>query len=161
VYLGAVPPPARLWVLAAGVAFLACASPSAASGVAAGPGGSGGAGGATPAHAAPGEPAPPTAEARATLARFASALRDGRWGDAWALLSSPWMARLTPDRLASDWRESGPVGPRALARVEAALAAGLPVVLDPGGLSASLPVGEGKAASLVLEDGRWRVAALE
>jgi hypothetical protein len=71
------------------------------------------------------------------------------------------MARLTPERLAADWRESGPVGPRALARLEAALAAGLPLAVEPGGLSASLPVGEGKAATLVLEDGRWRVASLE
>ena len=44
---------------------------------------------------------------------------------------------------------------------EAALAAGLPVALEPGGQGATLPLGEGKAAVLVLEDGRWRVAALE
>jgi hypothetical protein len=154
VYLGAVPPSARLGVVAAGLAWLACASPSAAGG----PGGpSAGAGASAPSAA----PASAPSEARATLARFASALRDGRWTDAWALLAAPWMARLTPERLAADWRESGPVGPRALARVEAALASGLPVVVEPGGLAASLPVGEGKAASLVLEDGRWRVASLE
>jgi hypothetical protein len=161
VYLGAVRSPRLLGLLAAGLGLLACASSSAAS---AGAGGDGPvtAGAAAPRPGvAPGAPASPQAEARAALARFASAVREGRWADAWALLSAPWMARLTPERLAADWRESGPVGPRALARLEAALAAGLPVAVEPGGQSASLPVGEGKAAALVLEDGRWRVAALE
>jgi hypothetical protein len=154
VYLVPVPPPPRLAPLAVALAGLACASVSAAAGGAPAAGGEE----AGP-RAAP--PAAPQGEARAALARFALALREGRWTDAWAMLSAPWMARLTPERLAADWRESGPIGPRALARVEAALAAGLPVALEPGGQGATLPLGEGKAAVLVLEDGRWRVAALE
>jgi hypothetical protein len=154
VYLVPVPLPLRLAPLAVALAGLACASPSTAAGGAPAPGGDEAGPRATP-------PGPPQAEARAALARFALALREGRWTDAWSMLSAPWMARLTPERLAADWRESGPVGPRALARVEAALAAGLPLAMDAGGQGATLPLGEGKAAVLVLEDGRWRVAALE
>jgi hypothetical protein len=153
VYLVPVPP-TRLAPLAVALAGLACASPSAAAGGAPAAGGEDAGPRATP-------PAAPQVEARAALVRFALALREGRWTDAWAMLSAPWMARLTPERLAADWRESGPVGPRALARVEAALAAGLPLAMEAGGQGATLPLGEGKAAMLVLEDGRWRVAALE
>jgi hypothetical protein len=107
-------------------------------------------------------PAPsPESEARAALARFTEALRGGRWAEAWSLLSGPWRARATPERLAADWRESGPVGPRAVARVDASLAAGVPVRLRADGRAAFLPVGEGKGATLLLEDGAWRVDALE
>ena len=106
-------------------------------------------------------PAPPRPEdeARAALARFAASLHEDRWPDAYVLLSARWRARLSPDRLAVDWRDSGPVGARALARVEALLAFGAPVRVS--GSVASLAVGEGREASLVLEDGRWRVEALE
>jgi len=161
VYLVPVPLPLRLAPLAVALAGLACASPSTAAGGAPAAAGGAPAPGGDEAGPRATPPGAPQAEARAALARFALALREGRWTDAWSMLSAPWMARLTPERLAADWRESGPVGPRALARVEAALAAGLPLAMDAGGQGATLPLGEGKAAVLVLEDGRWRVAALE
>jgi hypothetical protein len=86
-------------------------------------------------------------------------VRDGEWPQAYALLSARWRARLNPEQLAADWRSAGPVGSRALSRVEALLALG--ARLRAQGRLASLPVGEGRVASLVLEDGGWRVDALE
>ncbi|HEY7725577.1 MAG TPA: hypothetical protein VH880_09600, partial [Anaeromyxobacteraceae bacterium] len=64
------------------------------------------------------------AEARGALERFADAVDAGRWEEAWALLSARWRARSTPASLARDFRESGPVGPEAVARVRALLGAG-------------------------------------
>jgi len=124
--------------------------------------------------AAPGAPAPSAAPsgadaaapapeelARSALSRFAAAASAARWAEAWALLSASWRARLTPEGLEADWRASAPVGPRALSRLEAALAAGERVQLRPGGRSALLAVGEGRSARLVLDEGGWRVDALE
>ncbi len=106
-------------------------------------------------------PAPPRPEdlARSALSRFATSLRAARWSDAYVLLSARWRARLSPERLATDWRDSGPVGARALDRVEAMLAADAPIRVN--GRVATLVVGEGREASLVLEEGNWRVEALE
>jgi len=126
------------------VACLACASPATA---------------VKPPVPAP-APAPrPEDEARAALTRFASSLRGARWPEAYLLLSARWRARSSPDRLANDFRESGPVGTRALDRVETLLALGAPIQVR--GRSAVLLVGEGRQASLVLEEGQWRVEALE
>jgi len=97
--------------------------------------------------------------AHETLSRFASAVDEGRWPEAWALLSARWRARETPERLAGDLAASGPVGPSAVSRAKAALASG--ALPDVKGRSASLAVGQGKAAVLLLEDGSWRVDALE
>jgi len=47
---------------------------------------------------------------------------EGRWPEAWALLSARWRARETPERLAGDLAASGPVGPSAVSRAKAALA---------------------------------------
>ena len=103
--------------------------------------------------------AAPALAAREALSRFASAVDEGRWPEAWALLSARWRARETPERLAADLAASGPVGPSAVARAKAALASG--ALPDVKGRSASLAVGQGKAAVLLLEDGSWRVDALE
>jgi hypothetical protein len=101
----------------------------------------------------------PALASREVLARFASAVDEGRWPEAWTLLSARWRARETPERLAADLAASGPVGTSAVARAKAALAMGaLPEV---NGRSAALAVGQGKAAVLLLEDGSWRVDALE
>jgi len=127
------------------VACLACAAPSSLA----------------KAPAAPPVPAPPRPEdeARAVLTHFATSVRDGEWPRAFALLSSRWRARTNPEQLAADWRAAGPVGARALSRVEALLAVGAP--LHAKGRFATLAVGEGRTASLVLEEGEWRVDALE
>jgi hypothetical protein len=95
----------------------------------------------------------------AVLARMVSALEEGRWDDAYALLSARWRSRATPARLQADWRASGPVGPEAAARVAALLRGG--ASLQVGTREAVLRVGEGRRARLVREDGAWRVDALE
>jgi hypothetical protein len=103
--------------------------------------------------------AAPALAAGDALSRFAGAVEEGRWTEAWSLLSNRWRARETPERLAADLAASGPVGPAALARARAALASGaLPEVR---GRSAALVLGSGKAAALVEEGGEWRVDALE
>lgn len=103
--------------------------------------------------------ADPAAEAGAALGRFAAAVRAGRLDEAWPLLSGRWRARSTPASLAADLQASGRVGAEAAERVQALLGAGrLPEVQ---GDRAALPVGEGKAAVLLLEGGAWRVDALE
>jgi hypothetical protein len=105
-------------------------------------------------------PGDPAAEAAgAALSRFVAAVDQGHWPEAWSLLSAQWRGRETPERLAVDLAASGPVGASAVARARAALAAGiLPDVRD---RAAALAVGGGRAVALVLEDGSWRVDALE
>jgi hypothetical protein len=99
------------------------------------------------------------AEARAALLRFAAAVDAGRWKEAWALLSARWRARSTPASLERDFRESGPVGAEAVARVRALLDAG--ARLRAAGREATLAVGEGRAARLAGEEGGWRVERIE
>ncbi|HTT71508.1 MAG TPA: hypothetical protein VMG32_09820 [Anaeromyxobacteraceae bacterium] len=103
---------------------------------------------------------PPPAEPGEVLAAFSAALEAGRFELAYALLSARWRARETPARLASDLEASGAVGPDAIRRVRALLAAGARPVVR-GGEEAVLAVGEGEAARLVREGGAWRVDALE
>lgn len=93
------------------------------------------------------------------LDRFAAAVEEGRWREAWPLLSARWRAQTTPARLAADWTASGPVGPEAAARVRALLASGTALAVGPR--EATLAVGEGRQARLVREPEGWRVEALE
>jgi hypothetical protein len=99
------------------------------------------------------------AAARASLERFARDLGDGRFDEAWKLLSARWRDAYTPERLALDFAGGGPVAREAAARVIAALSTGAAV--EPSGARARLPVGEGRAAVLVAEGGSWRVDAIE
>ncbi|HZY06043.1 MAG TPA: hypothetical protein VFF02_21345 [Anaeromyxobacteraceae bacterium] len=105
------------------------------------------------------DPAGPAEEAGRVLSRFAAAVREGRLDEAWPLLSARWRARSTPASLAADLEASGRVGRDAAERAQALLAAGRRPAVE--GDRAALAVGEGKAARLVLEDGVWRVEALE
>jgi hypothetical protein len=107
----------------------------------------------------PRSPPSPGAGPGTVLERFAEAAEEGRWEEAWPLLSARWRARTTPARLGADWRASGPVGPEAAARVLALLRAG--ARLEVGPRQAVLPVAEGRRARLVAEEGGWRVDALE
>jgi hypothetical protein len=108
-------------------------------------------------------PAPPPgaddAAAREVLGRFARAVEAGRFEEAHALLSARWRQAYTPGRLALDFRGAGPWGRECAARVVARLQAGEPLVR--GTETARLPVGDGRAALVVLETGGWRVDALE
>jgi hypothetical protein len=97
--------------------------------------------------------------AREALARFAAAVEAGRWPEAYALLSARWRAAYTPSRLASDARGAGPVCREATERVRALLEAAAP--LSGEGSRRVLPVGSDRAAVLLLEEGGWRVDALE
>lgn len=97
--------------------------------------------------------------ARASLARFASDLEQGRFEDAHRLLSARWRDAYTPGRLALDYGGAGPSGREAAARVLAALSAGGRI--ERAGGRARLPLGDGRAAVLVAEGGAWRVDALE
>ncbi len=99
------------------------------------------------------------ASARETLRRFALDLQEKRWRDAYALLSSRWRSAYTPSRLAVDWDGAGPLGRDQVDRVLALLAAGAPLAAE--GEHLALPVGAGRRALLVPEDGGWRVDALE
>jgi hypothetical protein len=93
------------------------------------------------------------------LSRFCRAIEDGRFEEAHALLSARWSATHTPGRLALDHEGAGPAAVEAVARVRAALAAGVPVARD--GDRAVLAIDARRAALLVAEGGAWRVAALE
>jgi hypothetical protein len=105
--------------------------------------------------------APGLSEAAAAevLGRFCRALEDGRFEEAHALLSARWSAAYTPGRLALDHDGAGPAAAEAIARVRAALDAGVPVARE--GDRAVLPIDAGRAAVLLAEGGAWRVAALE
>ncbi len=100
------------------------------------------------------------AAARASLERFARDLGQGRFDDAQRLRSARWRdAYPAPGRLAMDFGGGGPAAREAAARVLAALASG--AALERSGPRARLPVGEGRAAVVVAEDGSWRVDAVE
>lgn len=93
------------------------------------------------------------------LLRLADALEEARFDEAHTLVSARWRADSSPARLAADWAGAGPYAKDLVARVRAAVAAGGAPELS--GASARLPLGAGKAAELVAEDGGWRVDALE
>jgi hypothetical protein len=133
------PAPAVTLALAAALALgLACAAPR-------GP--------------AAGLPGRSEADARAALDRFASAALDGRWPDAYALLSARWRAATTAARLAVDWQGALPAAREAAERVRARLDAGATLAGEGG--RRTLALGEGREAVVVLEEEGWRVDALE
>jgi hypothetical protein len=98
-------------------------------------------------------------DARAALLRLAGALESRRFDEAHALLSARWRTESSPSRLAADWAGAGPYARDQLARVRSALEAG--TAIQCSGAAARLPLGAGKAALLVAEEGGWRVDALE
>jgi len=106
------------------------------------------------------EPEGTNDEPGAVLEAFSAALEGGRFEAAYALLSARWRARETPARLAEDYRSSGSVGPDALHRVRALLAAG-ERPRRTGSDQAVLVIGAEDAARLVREGKVWRVDALE
>lgn len=93
---------------------------------------------------------------RAALEQFLRAAEARDWPAAYALLAGPLRARYTPRLLGEDFARE-PLARERLARLRAALAS--PLVLS--ATEARLPLGGERAARLVLEDGAWRLAALE
>jgi hypothetical protein len=116
-------------------------------------------------HVASRPSAGPEGEAAEALARFATALRAGRFEAAWPLLSARWRARTTPEQLAADWRGAGLIPPEAVDRITALLASGATPTLGPAAPGqprrCALVVGPGRAARLEEQAGGWRVDALE
>lgn len=90
------------------------------------------------------------------VVRFATAVRAGRFDQAWELLSLPLRARYTPELLSRDFRAE----PTAAARLERAVVAveGVPVA---DGSAVRYPLGGGGAVVLLHEPGGWRLEALE
>jgi hypothetical protein len=99
------------------------------------------------------------AAAREVLGRFTRALDAGRYDEAHALLSARWRLAYTPRRLALDFGGGGPAVREAAALVAQRLEGGTPFARDAAGTR--LPVGGGRAAVLVFEEGGFRVDALE
>ncbi|WP_041448280.1 hypothetical protein [Anaeromyxobacter sp. Fw109-5] len=93
------------------------------------------------------------------LRAFTDALREERFAAAQSLLSARWRTAYTPERLAVDLRGAGPAGREAAQRVASALAEGAP--LERNGVTARLPLGGDRAASVVREQDGWKVDALE
>ncbi|MBZ4417394.1 hypothetical protein [Myxococcus sp. RHSTA-1-4] len=93
---------------------------------------------------------------RAALSRFLDTVESRDWKAAWSQLAAPLRARYTPERLREDF-EREPLAKERLRRARLALNANVRV----GAGEALFPLGEDRAVVLVLEDGEYRVAALE
>lgn len=98
----------------------------------------------------------PTDEAKATLTRFLNAVEARDWEKAWSLLSSPLRSRYTPDRFREDF-QSEPLAKERLRRARLALRGNVKVTSS----EATFPLGGDRAVRLVLEEGEYRVAAIE
>jgi hypothetical protein len=103
-----------------------------------------------------GQGAPALDPAREVVRRFIAAVEARRFDEALGLLSRRWRERYEAARLERDF-DAEPQALRRVRRLAAALEA--PVSLE--GPTASLPVGEGLSAGLVLEPDGWRIDSLE
>jgi hypothetical protein len=93
---------------------------------------------------------------RATLKKFLDEVDSRDWKGAWGLLASPLRARYTPERLREDF-ERDPLAKERLRRARLALHTRVRVAAG----EALFPLGDERAVKLVLEDGEYRVAAIE
>ncbi|NBD11149.1 MULTISPECIES: hypothetical protein [Corallococcus] len=93
---------------------------------------------------------------RAALKKFLDAVDARDWKGAWGLLASPLRARYTPERLREDF-EREPLSKERLRRARLALNTRVRVAAG----EALFPLGEERAVRLLLEDGEYRVAAIE
>jgi hypothetical protein len=93
---------------------------------------------------------------RAALTRFLDAVEAKDWKGAWGLLSAPLRARYTPERLREDF-EHEPLAKERLRRARIALKGPVKVAAN----EALFPVGEDRAVRLILEEGEYRVSAIE
>ena len=91
-----------------------------------------------------------------TLQQFIEAVDQRDFTAARALLSSPWRAQYTAERLQADYA-ADPLAPERMKRLKAAVA--LPAsTQDP---HAELQLDPGRAVKLVREEGGWKISALE
>lgn len=93
---------------------------------------------------------------KAALSRFLDTVEARDWQKAWSQLAAPLRARYTPERLRDDF-EREPLAKERVRRARLALNANVRV----GAGEALFPLGEDRAVVLVLEDGEYRVAAIE
>ncbi|NTX36687.1 hypothetical protein HUA78_19760 [Myxococcus sp. CA033] len=93
---------------------------------------------------------------RAALRRFLDASDAKDWKTAWSLLAAPLRARYTPERLREDF-DRDPLAKERLRRARLALNTHVRV----GAGEAVFPIGDERAVLLVLEDGEYRLSALE
>lgn len=98
----------------------------------------------------------PGRAARQALEAFLASAESGDFDAAYAQLAGVLRARYTPDRLAQDFKAE-PGAPQRLARARAALGQEPTVEGD----EVTFAIGGGKAVRLILEEGRYRVLALE
>jgi hypothetical protein len=94
--------------------------------------------------------------ARAALTRFLDAVEGEDWTAAWSLLQGPLRARYTPERLREDFAREPLAGERLR---RARLVSQGPVRVSP--TEALFPLGEERAVRLTLEEGEYRLAAIE
>jgi hypothetical protein len=93
---------------------------------------------------------------RAVLSRFLDSVDAKDWKTAWSLLAAPLRARYTPERLREDF-EREPLSQERLRRARIAQKGPVKV----GASEALFPLGDERAVRLVLEEGEYRVAAIE
>ncbi|XSF00129.1 hypothetical protein VZL07_01575 [Pseudomyxococcus flavus] len=93
---------------------------------------------------------------RAALRLFIERVEARDWKSAWSQLSGPLRARYTPERFREDF-ERDPLAKERLRRARLALNTHVRV----GAGEAVFPLGDDRAVRLVLEDGEYRVAAIE
>jgi hypothetical protein len=98
----------------------------------------------------------PEEAARAALTRFLDAVEGEDWTAAWSLLQGSLRARYTPERLREDFAQEPLAGERLR---RARLVSVGPVHVTPS--EALFPLGEDRAVRLSLEEGEYRLAAIE
>jgi hypothetical protein len=98
----------------------------------------------------------PMDEAKAALTRFLNAVEAKDWEKAWSQLSAPLRARYTPDRFREDYLRE-PLARERVRRARLALRGNVKVTAS----EALFPLGADRAVRLVLEEGEYRVAAIE
>jgi hypothetical protein len=98
----------------------------------------------------------PADEAKAALTRFLNAVEAKDWEKAWSLLSAPLRSRYTPDRFREDYQRE-PLARERLRRARLALKGNVKMT----GNEATFPLGADRSVRLVMEEGEYRVAAIE
>lgn len=136
----------KAWCAAAAAGLLGCATPPAPMPSPA----------VEPSRPAAAPPVDPRVAARAVLARFIEAVEARDFGTALELLSQDWRKRYDVARLERDFAAE-PLGEARVKRLRQHLDG----PLDLSGPAAFLPLGDGARAALVVEQGGWRIAALE
>lgn len=98
----------------------------------------------------------PADEAKAVLTRFLNAVDARDWEKAWSLLSASLRSRYTPDRFRDDF-EREPLAKERVRKARLALKGTVKVT----NTEAAIALGADRSVRLVMEEGEYRVAAIE